>query len=53
MATKKSFKRQYKKHLIVWSEKERRYIIKTMKGKRIYDTDTESSAEGWIKRNTK
>lgn len=53
MATKKRFKRQYKKHLIVWSERESRYIIKTMKGKRIYDTDTEKSAESWIERNAK
>ncbi len=52
MATKKQYKKQVKKHIITWSEKEERYIIKNPKGKRIYDSDTEKSAISWVKRNT-
>lgn len=52
MATKARFRKQLKNHVITWSDRQGRYVIK--KGKRqIYDTDTLSSAVGWIKRNVK
>ncbi len=51
MATKSQYKKQVKKHTITWSEREKRYIIKNPKGKRIYDADTEKSAISWVERN--
>ena len=51
MATSKSFKRQVKKHTITWSKTEKRYIIKSPQGRRVYDTDTEKSAISWVERN--
>ncbi len=52
MATKSQFKRQVNNHVITWSERQKRYVIKNPKGKQIYDADTEISAVNWIKRNT-
>ena len=51
MATKRQYKKQVNKHTITWSEREKRYIIKNPKGKRIYDADTEKSAISWVERN--
>ncbi len=52
MATKSQFKMTLNGHSITWSERQKRYVIKKS-GKQIYDTDTESAAINWVKRNTK
>jgi hypothetical protein len=47
----KNFRKQINNHVITWSNREKRYIIK--KGKRrIYDSENLRDAENWIKRNT-
>jgi hypothetical protein len=46
----KQFRKQIKNHVITWSNREKRYIVK--KGKRrVYDTETQRDAENWINRN--
>lgn len=52
MSKKQAYKKTVDKHVITWSEREQRYIIKS-KNKRIYDTSTESEAIRWIKDNRK
>ena len=53
MATRSTWSRSVKKHKITWSEKEKRYIIKTPSNRRVYDTEYESDAVSWINRNVK
>jgi len=52
MATSKQFRKQYKKHTIVWSVTDNVYYIVKNK-KKIYKAAYVKDAEGWIDRNTK
>ena len=51
MATKTQWKKQVNNHVITWSERQQRYVVKK-KGRQVYDADTESSAVNWVKRNS-
>lgn len=48
----KSYRKQLNNHVITWSNKEGRYIVKNPRGKRVYDFDYVKDAISWIKRNS-
>lgn len=53
MATRDSkFRRQVNNHVITWSTRESRYIIKNPKGKRVYAAEYLDDAVRWVKRNS-
>mgnify|MGYP001602994491 CR=1 FL=1 len=51
MAKSASYSKQVNGHTIRWSSRQKRWVVKKGK-KQVCDSDTESSAISWVKRNT-